>query len=152
MTTFDFKTGQLAEEVLKAKEMFTSGKFDVSWEKVFITAEQHSFFKGSIRFFFTPGIGSSSDFENRFNVIKTLFDGQGISSEYRKEHILIRAILAQINDWNGLSDMYITENAEKNKFLKNTIRRFERLRTMFCSYFDQGKDMKSYLQELIDSA
>lgn len=152
MTTFDFKTGQLAEEVLKAKEMFTSGKFDESWEKVFITAEQHSFFKGSIRFFFTPGIGSSSDFENRFNVIKTLFDGQGISSEYRKEHILIRAILAQINDWNGLSDMYITENAEKNKFLKNTIRRYERLRTMFCNYFDQSKDMKSYLQELIDCA
>lgn len=152
MITFDFKTGQLAEEVMKAKEMFISGTFDESWEKVFITAEQHPFFKGSIRFFFTSGIGSSSDFENRFNVIKTLFDKQGISPEYRKDHILIRAILAQINNWNGLSDMYITENAEKNKFLKNTIRRFERLRTMFCNYFDQNINMKAYLQELINNA
>lgn len=48
--------------------------------------------------------------------------------------------------------MYITENAEKNKFLKNTIRRFDRLRSMFCNYFDQNKDMRVYLQELINNA
>lgn len=41
---------------------------------------------------------------------------------------------------------------EKNKFLKNTIRRFERLRTMFCNYFDQNINMKAYLQELINNA
>lgn len=98
MVTVGIKTGQLAEEVMKAKEMFVSGKFDKSWEDAFITAEKYPFFKGNIRFFFTPGVGTSSDFENRYNVIKTLFDEQGISPKYRKEHILIRAILAQIND------------------------------------------------------
>lgn len=153
MTFMDVKTGQLEEEVIKAKEMFLSGTFDKSWEDAFITAETHPFFKGSVRFFFTPSAGTSSNFVNRYKVISKLFDIYGISPEYREGHILIRAILSQINNWNnGLSDMYITENAEPNKYLKNTIRKFERLRNMFCKYFTQKKDMKEYLMELIENA
>ena len=134
-----FKSGnqQLKEEIEKANEMFAGGNFDRTWEQAFMAAEKHPFFKGSVRFFFTPGAGNSSDFAKRYDVVKDLFDKEGVSSAYRKDHILIRAIISQINYWDqGLKDRYITERAETQKYLKMLLTGYEEVRKMVCRYFD----------------
>ena len=157
----EFRSGnrQLKEEVVKAKEMFDDidnvQTFDKSWEDVFKTAEEHPFFRGSVLFFFTPGAGTSSDYSDRYNVVKDLFDKNGISSEYRKNnHLLIRAMLGQINYWKGgLEDRYVTEDSEKEKFLKMLLTTQE-VRTMMCKYFDNGSKQSfvDYLDDVVKNA
>lgn len=156
-TKFNSRNQQLQEEIAKAKEMFSNPEqeFDPSWENAFIEAEKHPFFKGSILFFFTAGAGNSNDFRNRYNVIKDLFDAKGITQKYRKEHILIRAIISQINYWSqGLEDRYITEDSEREKFLKILLTSYPNVRAMFCNYFDQSQSgtIEYYLNNMITNA
>lgn len=155
--TFDSRNQQLQEEIVKAKEMFSNerNEFDSSWEAAFVEAEKHPFYKGSVLFFFTPNIGNSDDFLKRYNVIKELFDANGIAEHYRENHVLIRAIISQINYWNkGLSGRYITEVAEKEKYLKILLTSYPAVRTMLCNYFDNkiGTTVVAYLNEIINSA
>lgn len=149
---FSSRNQQLFEEIEKAKEMFSNGVFDQSWESVFIEAECHPFFKGSVLFFFTSGMRNSGDFQKRYQVVKELFDVNGISKAYRNQHVLIRAIIGTINNWDqGLKDRYITENAEREKYLKILLTNYAVVRSMFCQYFDRGvnKSMKDYLNDVI---
>ena len=149
---------QLKDEKEKAEEMFNNvDEFDQTWEDAFIEAEKHPFFKGSVSFFFTPGAGASSDFINRYNVIKDLFDENGIADEYRKnEHILIRAMLSCLNYWDrkGLQDRYFTENADKkDKHLKSIVTGSPEVRKMFCDYFNNSKiAIEDYLQNIVNNA
>ncbi len=134
---------QLKEEILKAKEMFSDESDDSSfipeWEQAFITAESHPFFKGSILFFFTEKSGDSDAFLARYNLVKDMFDENGITSKYRENHILMRVLLSQLNTWKSFGNRYITEEAEKEKYLKNGIVRQDETRRMFCNYFDSNK-------------
>ena len=150
---------QLIEEKEKAQEMFDLAfQYDDLWEGVFCEAERHPFFKGSIAFFFSPKSGSSKDFSNRYNIIKDLFDSNGISKPYRaaKKHILIRAIMSCLNHWDsaGMQDRYFTENAEKEKYLKNIITGNKDVRVMFCNYFNfnTNKGIDEYLNDVIQKA
>lgn len=157
ITTFNSRNQQLQEEIIKAKEMFSNEQqeYDARWEEVFITAEKHPFFKGSILFFFTPGVGTSNDFYERYNIIKNLFDDKGITQEYRENHILIRAIISRINSWaKGLEGRYITEVSEKEKYLKILLTSYPAVRGMFCQYFDENPEMdiKEYLKDVINNA
>lgn len=153
---------QLAEEQEKAQQMFSSGEFDESWEEAFKTAEKHSFLKGAVRFFFTPNHGNSKDFLDRYNIINELFDKDGITPAYRKDkgHILIRAILSCLNEWNpvgsqriGMENRYITENAETQKYLKNILLGSSDVRNMFCQYFDNRiVSIDEYLEQVVHNA
>ena len=153
---------QLAEEVEKAKEMFDqSGNYDQTWEDAFKEAENHPFFKGAIRFFFSTKVGSSRDFIKRYDIIKDLFDDKGITEAYRKDHILIRAILSCLNQWKAtdtgqldMSERYFTENAEKEKFLKNILLGSNSVRDMFCKYFTENYQgpIEQYLTEVVTNA
>ena len=155
---FNSQNRQLQEEIIKAKEMFSNEKneFDENWENAFIDAERHSFFKGAILFFFTPNAGTHEDFRKRYAVIKDLFDENGIAEEYKKEHILIRAIISQINSWSkGLEGRYITEQAEKEKYLKILLTSYTEVRKMFCDYFDDNKESTTiyeYFEKIIAGA
>lgn len=156
-STFSSRNQQFQEEIIKAKEMISDEDqaFDPSWETAFIEAEKHPFFKGSILFFFTSRSGNSTDFTNRYNIIKGLFDENGITKNYRVNHLLIRAIISQINYWSqGLEGRYITEDAEKEKYLKILLTSYPEVRTMFCNYFDNenDKDIESYLLDVITNA
>ena len=139
---FFSRNQQFREEIEKAKEMFSydgAMTFDSSWEEAFAEAERHPFFKGSVLFFFTPRAGNSGNFTKRYEIIKELFDGNGVSEKYRKEneHILIRAIISQINYWtNGLENRYITEVNEREKYLKILLTSYKEVRKMICGYFD----------------
>ena len=149
---------QLKDEKEKAKEMFDDkGVFDQKWEDVFIEAEKHRFFKGSISFFFTPKAGSSQDFHNRYNVIKNLFDENGITEKYRNhKHILIRALLSCLNHWDkaGLQNRYFTENADnKDKYLKAIVTGSPEVRTMFCNFFNKANiTIEDYLYNVVENA
>lgn len=138
---FESKNRQLEEEIEKAKAMFSGDikTYDENWEKVFVEAEEHPFFKGSILFFFSSNnenTKKSEDFRNRYNIVKQMFDKNGITEEYRKDHILIRAIISVVNFWEGgLKGRYITERSEKEKYLKILLTNYTQVRTMFCEYF-----------------
>ena len=154
---------QIIEEKNKAKEMFSSGEYDSTWEEAFMNAESHPFFKGSIAFFFTPGAGTSDDFTARYNVVKDLFDANGISPAYRDKHILIRAILSCLNHWDsytsdsatisGMNGRYFTENSEKEKYLKNIIVGCPEVTRLFCDYFLLHTcSIVDYLKDVIQNA
>ena len=157
ITKLKSRNQQLEQEQIKAKEMFdVNGEFDQTWEQAFITAESHPFFKGAVNFFFTPGAGTSKDFMHRYEVMKELFDEKGISLSYRNNHVLIRAILSCLNHWasddkfSGMQNRYFTENAEKEKYLKNTIIGCPEVKALFCNYFQhQGVTMVDYLNDVI---
>ncbi|OUN76191.1 hypothetical protein B5G09_11060 [Alistipes sp. An54] len=153
------KNRQLIEEQEKVQEMFDSqGNYDQSWEQAFIEAESHPFFKGSVRFFFTPKHGTSRNFQDRYQIVKDLFDKNGIALSYRKNkrHILIRALLSCLNQWNpsGMQDRYFTENAETEKYLKNILTGSPAIRKMFCHYFDtpNNKSIDQYLEDVVKQA
>lgn len=147
---------QLSEELEKAGIMFDSnGNYLASWEKEFISAEHHPFFKGSVLFFFSSSMADSSEFRKRFTEVSDMFDAKGITSHYRQDHILIRALLSCLNHWDssGMSGRYFTENAEKEKYLKNILIGCPEVRDMFCNYFDNPQgDFESYLNTVIANA
>ncbi len=149
---------QLKDEREKAKEMFDNeNKYDKTWEDAFIEAEKHPFFKGSVSFFFTPHVGTSIDFKSRFDIIKELFDENGITDRYKKdEHILIRAMLSCLNHWDkaGLQDRYFTEKADnKDKHLKTIVTGCPEVRTMFCNYFkDTSISISDYLHNIVNNS
>jgi len=157
-STFKSRNHQLQEEIIKAKEMFSDDEkqtYDPSWEDAFIEAESHPFFKGSILFFFTSRAGSSKNFSERYHIVKKLFNSNGITETYRKDHILIRAIISQINYWsNGLEGRYITEKSEKEKYLKILLTSYPTVRKMFCNYFDTQNTgtLNEYLNNVINNA
>ena len=154
--TFSSQNQQLSEEIEKAKEMFyENGSFDKTWEDAFIVAEHHPFFRGSVLFFFTPGIGKSSAFCERYNVVKGLFDKNGVCEVYRKDHVLIRAIIGTINYWEtGLKNRYITENSDKEKYLKILLTNYKEVRSMVCKYFEDGAQdpIVEYFKKIIEKA
>lgn len=147
---------QLREEKEKAKEMFGDEEiFIKEWETAFIEAERHPFFMGSVSFFFTPGAGDSCDFSARYNVVKNLFDEEGITEKFRKDHILIRAMLSCLNHWDrgGLQDRYFTESVEKEKYLKAIVTGCPEVRTMFCNYFNNMSiTIEDYLHDIVNNA
>ena len=155
---------QLIEEQEKAREMYdTNGNFIPEWEEAFINAEKHPFLKGSVRFFFSPKSCSYNMFNSNYNVINTLFGKEGIRTEYRtkRQHILIRAILSCLNKWEsdsntlGMKDRYFTENAEKEKYLKNILLGSNAVKEMFCNYFygnNAQTGIDEYLKKVISEA
>lgn len=152
------RNAQIAEEIIKAKEMCSTLNkgFDKSWEDAFIEAEKHPFFKGSILFFFNEGKGTSSDFRDRYNSIKDLFDANGVSELYRKNHLLIRALISQINYWDksnkGLKNRFITENRTQDKHLRQLLINYDEIRNLFCSYFSSGKPWDQYFEDVIQNS
>ena len=157
-TAFESDNRQLQEEILKAKEMFSENEcinYIPEWEEAFMLAEHHPFFKGSIRFFFTEKAGDSENFIARYYVMKDLFDKDGITEEYRtNNHILLRAIFSRLNTWRTLGNRYFTEQAEREKYLKNMIIGNEAVRKLFCNYFDLNiaKPIAEYLADEISNA
>lgn len=90
----EFAKYQVVEEIEKAKQILsdTTGV----WKKKIEDAEKAAFFRGAIRFLYTNGKGDVdwNDFDVKFNNAKKFFDKDGVSNEYRKNALLLRAFLA----------------------------------------------------------
>ena len=145
------RNSQLDEEIDKARKIATNVT-DRNWENAFINAEKHPFFKGMLRFFYEDSIPTSKDFEDRYNLISTLFDVNGIAQPYRINHILIRALIGKINKWSGddgLEKKHVTENAEKEGYLKILLGT-KGAKELFCGYFSSTfTNIDDYLSDMI---
>ncbi|MGM9693062.1 MAG: hypothetical protein ACI3X6_07605 [Alloprevotella sp.] len=81
------------------------------------------------------------------------FDENGISELYRKDHLLIRAIVSQFNSWDILNERYVTERAESNKYLKNILASHEGVRNMFSELLNEvdksaiERRLREYIEE-----
>ena len=61
------------------------------------------------------------------------------------DEILIRAIVSQFNSWEDINELYITERAEKNKFLKNILASDDKVREMLHKVFWWRRKIESYV-------
>lgn len=104
------------EEVEKARRVAE----DPQWEHLFMEAELHPFFKGTVAFFYSPEM-TPEEFRLSSHNAALMFDARGISPSFRTDHLLIRAIMSRLNTWDQLDEQYITERAETQKYLKNLL-------------------------------
>ena len=139
----------LLEEVEKARRIAENP----NWEMVWVNVENHAYFKGMVTFFYSPEM-TLEEYKNNANRAKTMFDKNGISDIYKKKHILIRAIVSQFNTWEDINELYITERAEKNKFLKNILASDDKVREMLHKvlYKNSIDEITDALQNYIDNA
>lgn len=104
------KNGNLREYNGSCKKQ--DGSDYQTWEEIIIDAENYAFFKGSIRFLFINDEETDeierlinwSDFDIKWTNAQKYFDQEGIRPEYKKEAILLRALLSRIDireNWFG---------------------------------------------------
>ena len=139
----------LLEEVLKASCIAENDK----WLPIFEEAEKHPYFKGMVMFFYEEGM-STSDYQHSLSLANKMFDENGITAAYRDKHLLIRAIVSQFVTWDDLEKRFITERAETNKYLKNTLASNNRVRNMLADVLkSESQDaIKDGLAKYIDDA
>lgn len=139
----------LLEEIEKAKRISE----DDSWEKLWKEVEIHPYFRGMVTFFYHPNM-LQQEYSHNAKLAKEMFDNEGITNTYRKNHILIRAIVSQFNTWEDINEQYITERAEKNKYLKNILASNEKVRNMLTDVLSKKSvtNVTSALQSYIDNA
>lgn len=90
---------------------------DLNWEKAFIYAEKHPFFRGSIGFIMTDDM-TLDIFQHRTEMASKVYDSKGISEEYRKDgHLFLRALISRFSD-NSLIDQKYTDTDESEHYLK----------------------------------
>ncbi len=142
------------EEVEKASRIAE----DSRWEEIFTKAEHHPFFKGMVLFYYTSGI-TPEEFERRTTLAGSMFDAGGITPQFRHNHLLIRAIMSCYTSYTGnpyerLWQKYITENAESDKYLKNTLANNDNVRSMFGNILGQADagSVMELLEARIESA
>lgn len=121
-------------------------KLDPKWEKAFIEAEKHLFFKGSVGFLISSGM-SVADFTNRVQIANLLFNDRGISDKYRTDHILLRALISQYTDFEQIKDRCFTDSDEKEHYLKKMLASDDIVRKALCSWCSLA-DETSLLQTL----
>ena len=137
------------EEIEKARRISE----DPAWEDVWRGVEKHDYFKGLATFFYKPSMSMMDYLENSV-VVTGMFDRNGISPIYTKQHILIRAIMSHYNTWSDINEQYITERSESNQHLKNILASNDKVRDMFCevAYNKTIPDVTTALNEFINKA
>ena len=140
----------LIEEVSKAALIST----DETWNDIFVEAEVHPFFKGMVMFFYHQDM-NVDEFRSAYLLVRDMFDETGISPTYRENHLMIRAIVSHFCTWAELNELYVTERAETNKYLKNILASSVPVRTMFSEIVVKAKndiEAKSMLKDFINNA
>lgn len=123
------------EEMEKAKRISE----DEAWLDQFVLMEKHSYFKGTTNFYYTEKI-SLDEFKHRCELVSDMFDSKGVTEDYRKKHVLLRALMSILSKWEDLNRQYVTENSETNKFLKNLLIGNQRIHEMFAEILDNSSD------------
>lgn len=137
------------EEVRKAKKITD----DFAWLDIFMEAEKHEFFRGMVLFFFDDQM-AINEYKSAVVRIGGLFDKEGIVPEYRKDHLLIRAMLSRYSSWDEIANRYVTERVETNKYLKILITSNPAVSQMFATLarLSDGMEIRAKLEEFISSA
>ena len=139
----------LLEEITKAGLVSENDE----WLNVFIEAEKHPFFKGMVMFFYRRGM-TLEEYGHNYGLAKDMFEENGISSSYRQEHILIRAIISKFSSWHDIKYRFFTERTETNKHLKNILASNDEVREMLSEVLSSTDEsmVRAALQLHIDSA
>lgn len=93
---------------------------DPKWEESFIKAEKHPFLKGRIDFMIEDKM-TPEEFEHRTEMVYKVFDEKGIGDSYRKEHLLLRAIISQYTSFEQLKNRNFTDTDENEHYLKKML-------------------------------
>lgn len=107
----------VAEERLKARYIENEN----SWESIFIEAEAHPFFRGSIGFMITSNM-TKPEFENRLKLASLVFDSKGVNSSYRQDgHIFLRALISRYTTSADLIGQNFIDVDESEHYLKKML-------------------------------
>lgn len=111
----DSSSVAVSEERLKATFIIK----DIQWLKIFIDAEKHPFFRGSIDFILTNEM-SMDEFIHRSQMANQVFDENGVISKYKKNgHIFLRALISRFK--NNLINLTITDSVDKDNHLRSML-------------------------------
>lgn len=128
-----FVKAQLEEEKLKAELIIA----DPPWEPEIILAEKHQLFQGNIGFLLLnkPDIRS---FQHRLDVSEKLFSAKGTNGAFADEHLLIRAVVSNINNWDDLYAFNFGDNFDNWQLL---LRRNSIIQSFICTLCDLKDEM-----------
>jgi len=138
----------VAEERQKAKFIVQP---NTNWENIFIEAEKHQFFKGSVGFIITDDM-TEDDFKHRTEMANKVFDEKGVNAEYRKEgHLFLRALISRYKEYNQLINRNYTDTDEKEHYLKKMLASDEVVRTATREWFSLANenDLKKALNDAV---
>lgn len=98
-----FAKDQVSEEIEKARKILAGG---AEWEKKIVCAENYAFFHGAIRFLFHDEEGNEKwdDFDAKWFNAQSYFDTNGVTETFRKNSLLLRALLARIDKLEGVTE------------------------------------------------
>ena len=91
-----FGRRQLLEEIAKARQI----KADNCWKEKIDAAERSLFFKGTIAFLFNNEKGETdwSNFEQKLDTTRQLFDENGVKTEYKVQ--VLRTLYSYCDNWD----------------------------------------------------
>ncbi len=137
----------IQEEIIKAGRIAE----DENWESTFIEAEKHPFFKGMVIFFYSKDI-TIEQFNHRFEMVRDMFDKDGVTGKYQAEgRLLLRAIISQHKDWKEMFKLNMTDKAETQKYLKHWISGNQNIHDLFatCLDCDDHEEILDFLRSLV---
>lgn len=134
-----FVKAQLEEEKLKAELIIT----DPAWEPELILAEKHQLFQGNISFLLInkPDIKS---FKHRLGISQKLFSSKGTKGPFTEGHLLIRAIVSNIDNWD---DLYAFNFGDTFDNWQLMLRRNSKVQSFICTLCDLTEE-KAVISDL----
>lgn len=126
-------TRPFKEEMEKAKRICENE----AWLEQFLLIEKHPYLKGTTNFYYTVGM-SLNDFKHRCEIVSDMFDAKGITKDYRKKHVLLRALMSRLSTWEDIHRQYVTENNETHKYLKRLLIDKEEIHIMLADILDKS--------------
>ncbi len=166
LANYDGDFAWIKSESAKAKDICRDKKF----ETAMIRAEEHPVLRGRLTPIYEPGEITVEQLSRRIDEFYRIFPVDekgiclGIASEYAREdsHLLIRAMMSYLTDWEKLNGTYVTERGfviqgkpVNSKYLSNLIfgkGKAENLfRKFFFEYFGR-MDFGEYLSDVLKNA
>lgn len=133
----------LSEERKKASFIIS----DIDWEKSFIEAESHPFFKGAVSFLITDNM-TIQEFNHRYDSASKVFTNNGINEEFRSEgHIFLRALISRFDNKSIVGNNF-TDQDEGEHYLKRLLASNETIRSATREWFSLPFDeLKNKLKQ-----
>lgn len=126
----------LLESIKKAKIIIDHP--GQNWEDAFRNAEAHPFFAGSIDFLLHDLPKTAADFVKRADIVRALFDKDGMTEESKKNHRLLRVLMRQlISGEELLGKRYrLTEKQDPERHLRTFLLEQKRAAKFLCQLAD----------------
>lgn len=167
LSNYDGEFTWIKAESAKAKDICR----DENFEAVMIRGEEHPILRGRLTPIYESETMTTAELSKRVDEFYRIFpvdkDGicQGVADGFAEEdsHLLIRALLSYLTDWEKLNGTYITErgfivrNGQRvnSQHLSNILFGKGKAEQLFQKYFAgyfENKDFESYLADIIKEA